>query len=168
MNKCLYFAIGFVAGLVVGHILDARKEEPTDIPEETEEMTDEELDARENEIMDEVVNIINKHGYAKMMTKEEFNAIKPYQISQDDFAEFDNYEALSLTYFADGILTDEEYEVIKNPKELLGDFEQYLDKADVVYIRCDERCADYEIAKDIRTYAEVYNTLPHMKWRSDE
>lgn len=131
-------------------------------------MSDEELDARQSAIMDEALNIMNERGYIRT-TKEEFNRINPYLIDRNEFATIDEYEALSLTYFADGVLTDEEYEVIKNPKELVGDFEQYFKNGtSEIFVRCDERCADYEIAKDIRTYAEFYNTIPHMKWRQDE
>lgn len=125
--------------------------------------------AKEDEILDSFINIANEHGYTKK-DKDEFffNEVRPYLISQEAFAEYDDYEALSLTYFADGVLTDEDYEIIKDPGYLVGPFEEWFSDRDVIYVRCDERCADYEIAKDIRTYAEVYNTLPHMKWRQNE
>ncbi len=193
MKKGIAFLVGFVAGMVIGGRLTTTKKEISEIDkilDESEQMlnhikdeneqmlnrinvalSDEELEylARDSETLAEAINIMREKGYAKTVTIESFNRTSPYLIDDNAFAEFDNYEAISLTYFADGILTDEDYEIIKDPSYLVGDFKQYFkDDVDVIYIRCDERCADYEIARDIRTYAEVYNTLPHMKWRNDE
>lgn len=184
MNKKAIFIAGFILGTVLTHWRNKKRAKRNESFEEinktldncTEEVetiiekmkkTNDELDARKSEIMDEAIKIMNEQGYIKT-TKPDFNKIYPYQISAEEFAEYDEYEALSLTYFADGVLTDEDHEIIQNPKELVGDFVRYFGDKDVIYIRCDERCADYEIAKDIRTYAEFYNTIPHVKWRHDE
>lgn len=189
MNKKVIFLMGFVVGIVANQLTEKRKkskridELTSEIDKNLEniertmndlndtldglEKSTDNLNTRKSKLTEEAIEIMNKMGYART-SMEEFNHVTPYLITENEFAEFDDYEAISLTYFADGVLTDEDYEIIHDPEYLVGSFKDWLENEDVIYIRCDERCADYEIAKDIRTYAEVYNTIPHMKWRQNE
>ena len=69
-----------------------------------------------------------------------------------------------LTYYADGVLEDEYWNVIENPEDIVGDefmnhFGEYAD--DVVYIRNEELKTDYEITRDKRTHAESQEESPY-------
>lgn len=88
----------------------------------------------------------------------------PYVISPEEFGEFDDYEKISLTYYADGVLADDNNEVVDDVKDIVGDaldhFGEYED--DSVFVRCDERKCDYEILMDQRTFSEVADNNPHQ------
>lgn len=88
----------------------------------------------------------------------------PYVISPEEFGEFDDYERISLTYYADGVLADDNNEVVDDVENIVGDaldhFGEYED--DSVFVRCDERKCDYEILMDQRTFSEVVENNPRQ------
>lgn len=89
---------------------------------------------------------------------------KPYVISPEEFGEFEEYEKISLTYYSNNILADENNEVIEDVEETIGvdsltHFGEYED--DSVFVRNDARKCDYEILLDQRSYAEVVKQMPH-------
>lgn len=92
--------------------------------------------------------------------KEKF----PYVISPEEFGEFEDYEKISLTYYSDGVLADENNEVVDDVGDIVGDaldhFGEYED--DSVFVRCDERKCDYEILMDQRTFSEVAENNPRQ------
>ena len=64
---------------------------------------------------------------------------------------------MSLTYFADKVLTDETDEPIENEEELIGKgslnhFGEYED--DSVFVRNDREKIDFEILLDTRNYSD--------------
>lgn len=82
---------------------------------------------------------------------------RPYVISPSEFGELD-YEKIELTYYADGILTDDRNEIMDDPDDIIGpdaldSFGDYED--DSVYVRNDGRRCDYAILKDLRNYRDV-------------
>ena len=84
----------------------------------------------------------------------------PYIIKPEVFGEYDDYETISLSYYADGVLTDEMDEVIEDVegmvgKESLTHFGDYDD--DAIYVRNEEEKTDYEILRDLKTYAELHD-----------
>lgn len=86
----------------------------------------------------------------------------PYVISPDEFGELEGYTQVSLTYFADGVLSDEYGAVVDDVEEIVGDalhhFGEYED--DSVFARNDAKRCDYEILMDLRTFEEFQKTLP--------
>lgn len=80
----------------------------------------------------------------------------PYIIIPNEFGEFDDYEQIELTYYKDGVLTEETDMVSDDllggidPGEHFGEYEM-----DRVFVRDDARKIDYEIIRDERTYMEV-------------
>jgi hypothetical protein len=69
-----------------------------------------------------------------------------------------------LTYYSDGVLTDENDEVLEDVEDIIGidslnHFGEY--EEDSVYVRNDEKLCDYEILLDNRNYSDVYNERPH-------
>ena len=97
--------------------------------------------------------------YAAVLVEEEVNDVeKPYVIKPEEFGEILEYESISLTYYADGVLADEYDEVIDDIDEIVGEeslttFGQYEDSA--VFVRNDARKTDYEILLDLRNYSDV-------------
>lgn len=106
----------------------------------------------------EELAIVNRYvTHDKVIKKEETDMNEPYVISPDDFDE-NGYEIVSLTYYADDVLTDEHDNVIRNRDKLIGKdsltkFGEY--EEDSVFVRDDERKIDYEILADTRNYRDL-------------
>lgn len=82
----------------------------------------------------------------------------PYIISPSDFGEMEDYGTKSLTYYADGVLTDEIDDIITDPDNIIGPealshFGEYED--DSVYVRDDDNEIDYEILKSEKNFSEI-------------
>ena len=82
----------------------------------------------------------------------------PYVIGPDDFANGEQYDKITLTYFSeDGVFMSIEEEVIPEGMQLVG--EENLDhigeiEEDVVYVRNEEQGADYEVILEERAYSD--------------
>ena len=88
---------------------------------------------------------------------------KPYVISPNEFGEYSEYNTISLVCFADGVITDRDFELLENPEEYIGrdackHFGDYED--DAVHIRNDAKMCDYEILRDTRLYVEAVSQEP--------
>lgn len=86
------------------------------------------------------------------------DANKPYVISPEEFSDIWEYDTISLTYYADNVLTDDEDEVMEDIEGTVGAdslerFGEYED--DAVYVRNDRLKCYYEILKDLRNYSDV-------------
>lgn len=128
---------------------DICEEEGTDKTEEPEEgPTEEEIS--------EYKDIIYNNGYSTAEGVETMKD-KPYVIPPEIFGDDPDYETISLTYYADGVLTDENNCII-DPGEIEGligeesldHFGEYED--DSVFVRNEERMIDYEILADPSNY----------------
>lgn len=89
----------------------------------------------------------------------------PYVISPDEFGEKDDYDTVSLTYYADGVLADECDDVIYNVDNVIGEdslnhFGEY--EEDSVFVRNDSMATDYEILRDLRAYSDVVGSTPSV------
>lgn len=89
---------------------------------------------------------------------------KPYVISPDEFGELPNYEKISLTFYADGVLADDQDELVDDIEEIVGTeslnhFGEYED--DSVFVRNDAKRCDYEILMDRQNYSEAIKRRPH-------
>lgn len=108
---------------------------------------------------------VNNLGYVSYSDSEKegrkMTVPKPYVISPEKFGEEDDYDEVTLTYYADKVLTDEDDDVIEDIDELIGKeslnkFGVYED--DAIYVRNEARRCDYEICLDEREfYAAKYN-----------
>lgn len=181
------FALGATAGaLVAWKVLDERYKrimdeeaesfraaiakqntENADKPEETEERS-------ESEVLKEdctnYAKTLANCGYtnysdAKDGLKEVADMDDIYVITPQAFDEYEDYDTHSLTYYADGVLTDEQDNVIEDVDEIVGlesleTFGMY--EADSVYVRNDRLKTDYEILLDMRPYSEVVGSGPHI------
>lgn len=82
---------------------------------------------------------------------------RPYIIEPDEFGECD-YEEVSLTYYADGVLTDEQDNPIEDVDGMVGEdyvehFGEYED--DSVFVRNERLQTDFEILADQRNYSDL-------------
>lgn len=84
----------------------------------------------------------------------------PYIIEPTEFGAYEDYECISLTFYADGVLTDENDEKLSDEDiadtigaNFANSFGEYED--DSVHIRNDSRRCDYEILYDSRNYSDV-------------
>lgn len=60
----------------------------------------------------------NRVDYSDVGKEEDKPA--PYVISPDEFGGVEEYEKISLSYYADGILADDDDEVMENADEIVG------------------------------------------------
>lgn len=94
---------------------------------------------------------------------EEKDMSDPYVISPDEFGEDDTYDRINLTYYADGVLADENDEEVENVDGTVGldsleTFGTYED--DSVHVKNDRLRAYYEILRDERNYEDVMAGRP--------
>lgn len=94
--------------------------------------------------------------------------LAPRVISPDEFGDQDEYDQVSLTYYSDGTVTDDNDRAMSEDeieetigKDSLTHFGEY--EADSVFVRNDRLKADYEILMDLRTYAEILQEKPYLK-----
>ena len=83
---------------------------------------------------------------------------EPYVIKPEIFGEEDDYEEVSLTHYADGVLCDEQDNPIEDVDGLVGadyaeHFGEYED--DSVFIRNDRLKIDFEILADQRNFSDL-------------
>lgn len=109
--------------------------------------------------MHEYHKAVENLGYVK---KEVDIMDMPYVITPEEFGQNENYETISLTYYADGILADDGDEMVEDVENLVGfdslnHFGEYED--DSVFVRNDRLKCDYEILLDHRKYTEIKRSL---------
>ena len=115
----------------------------------------------EGELRDRFNDLVKKERYTdeeggvKPMWED-----KPYVISPSEFGGNDDYDTISLTYYADGVLTDDNDEPIEDIEKIVGveslkHFGEYED--DSVFVRNDELKCDYEILLDTRNFHPTYS-----------
>lgn len=118
-------------------------------------------------------NIAAESGYVE--PDESFNrhtdAGDPYTIPPELFGEATSngieYQMLSLTYYSDGILADDDNLKIMDIDNIVGaenleEFTKY-EFMDVLYIRNDRLRHDYEVCRDLRTYNESVEIEPYKR-----
>ena len=117
----------------------------------------------------ECESILHREGYTRYSDSTEENegreTNRHYVISPEQFGENEDYEQISLTYFADQVLADENDEMIEDVEERVGfeslsHFGEYED--DSVFVRNDDRKCDYEILMDQRLYSDVIKGMPRQ------
>ena len=122
-----------------------------------------ETDNVEDETMVEYKTITSKYGQVEekeggqkmyndcvVVTPEEFDGYR-------ELDEFADYECETLTYYANGVLTDDWGNVIENVDELVGEeslthFGEY--EQDSVYVRNDALNTYYEILRDLADFVQ--------------
>lgn len=193
MSNRSLFSLGFIIGAASGATLAwyLLKDKYETLAQEEIDSVKEVFARREQEMKDETVKRNVAEGikdsdrtkpdlkeYAEQLKKNGYTRYsdlsaddegvsdkqtKPYVIPPEQFGDDENYDQISLTYYADGVLADENDEVIDDVEETVGieslnHFGEYED--DSVFVRNDTRKCDYEILLDQRTYSEVAEEMP--------
>lgn len=195
MNTTIKCSLAFVAGAAIGvaaawKILEAKYEkfaqEEIDSVKETLLNRNKESKPEEKESDDIQKPVTTSRssldGYHKPDNKEnvDYASIrtsdvakkmadveKPCVIPPDEFGEYYDYDTINLTHYSDGVLTDENDEVVDDVEGAVGadyadHFGEYEDDEDAVHIRNDVRKCYYEILRDYRNYSDVVGSNPHQ------
>lgn len=180
--------LGFIIGAALGSVItwavskseyEKRMNEELKTLRKRPEEEKSENDISENESVEDDANSEEKDKEAEMMEyarkikenkytnyenasakseEEKVRVDKPYVISPEEFGELDDYDKFSLILYSDGVLTDEDDNVVDDVEntvghESLNTFGQYED--DSVYVRNDALKHDYEILLDERRYRDI-------------
>ena len=89
---------------------------------------------------------------------------RPTVIPPDEYGDYPEYEHIDLTHYADGVLTDENDEIVDDVENTVGtDYAEHFGEFedDVVHVRNDKLQCYYEICRDHRTYSDVVGRSPH-------
>lgn len=180
-NNLLIFVLGAMTGsLATWYWMKKKYEVPSQEDEEIEETNDiqEEETPEEPDTVDvpsfkrEYENVVSTLGYTNYsnlhenkQTNNDDDADKPYVISPDEFGEI-HYTQIEWTYFADGFLADENYDLVEDIENTIGfdalnHFGDYED--DAVHVRNDRLKCEYEILQDRRKYKEVVKKFRRME-----
>ena len=87
-----------------------------------------------------------------------------YVIKPEAFGEEDGYEEVSLTYYSDGVLTDEQDNPIEDVESMVrADFADYFGvyEDDSVFVRNELLRTDFEILADQRKYSDLAKNDPY-------
>ena len=172
MNKIIFaaFAAGAVLGVIVAwrYSVHASEEETydeefddtnADADDISEESAEEEKSEVQCIVIDEVQRIVIDEGY----TAEEAETKDPYVISADEFGFFEDFEEITLAYYSDDILADDQDRIIEDKETIIGrDALSRLTNTDdeTVYVRNEKLKVDYEICYDYKQFAEVMDEQP--------
>lgn len=189
MNKGATFIFGIVLGAAAGiavswkyfkdkyekiakEEIDSVIEKFTDMKKTKSDQPKKEQNKATESELNELATLVHDEGYfnyadidsGEEEDEDEENTQKPYVIAPSEFGEADDYEVISLYYYADGVLTDSFDEIIVDVdaivgKESLNHFGEYED--DSVFVRNDRLKADYEILLDVRTWSQALEDRAH-------
>lgn len=177
LNSIIVFAVGAAIGSAVTCKL---------LKEKYEKMADDEIESMREYFSKKEVNSksekidkapdtdeeIYEHivkDYSTLSTerqkekKEETIMDKPCIITPDEFGENEEYECISLTYYADNVLTDEYDEPMDYVDATVGSdymkhFGENENDEDSVYVRNDKTKCYYEILKDQTRYRDRFRS----------
>lgn len=187
MNSTLSNILIFTAGAAIGSVvtwklLKTKYEQIADEEIESvkeayaEKMAEVKAEEESTEADDEIVSIDNvkpdileyAKKYGVIVDENEYITTeggvmemdKPFVIAPDEFGECD-YSTVSLSYYADGVLTDDMDNPIEDVDDMVGfesltHFGEYED--DSVFVRNHNYKTDYEILFDTRNFSDVYPT----------
>ena len=172
MKGLFIFAAGVVAGAVAGaylvkdKIMADAKQEIEEVreyykskKESKKEETVEEQPVEEVKEEKEYEEIVVNSGYVNYNKPEQIvqHSVledEPYSIDPEEFGdkEEEGWDTMTLTYFADGVLTDDTDEIVEQPEVVVGldnlkIFEEFPD-ATCVYVRNETWRTDFEILRD--------------------
>ena len=185
MKGLFIFAAGLAIGAVAGAcviknkvLADAKEEieevreyyrskavEATnEVVEEVKEVVEEVKEVKE--VVQEIKNGSDKRTYVnynKLAStykpqEEPTRFDDPFIIDPSEFGEDPEYDTMTLTYFADGVLVDDVDEVIEEPDIVVGlenlkVFEEF--GASSIYVRNDIYKTDYEVIRDDWNYSDI-------------
>lgn len=185
-NKVLWFAAGVAVGAAAtNHFFKTKYERlyqedvesvkrAFSMPQQSEPVEgsteDEVASEPDSEEVEAYNEIISTQGYQTVSGNpeesigEEVKGVRrPYVISPVEFDTEDDYEVYTLTYYADGVLVDEQGNPIENIEAMIGrdslnHFGEY--EEDAVHVRNEAMQCDFEILRDLDRYSDVFRNGP--------
>jgi len=182
----LYFLVGLVVGAAAGSVVSWRllKKRYSELADREIESVKEEfakerkifVEEKETEIKAKVATdkpdimdyakVVSKEGYTNYRKPEESTTKEdePYIISPELFGELDDYECVTVKYYVeDGILTDDNDEMVDDPSHIIPvEGLDREDSLDVIYTRNDILKVDYEIIITLDSYDDVLAEKPYL------
>lgn len=172
----LYGLFGIAVGVALGALRDYKKnheEVKTGADVETEEDIDEDIDGMEEyeepskEESDNHKEYTNYSDltkpYRTTEKKEQTVRNKPVVIPPDEYGEEEYYTQIEFVYCADGVVLNEDQEIVENPEKYIGDglkhFGEYED--DSVYVRNDKLKSYFAVLKDFRKSTDFPKRYAH-------
>lgn len=109
---------------------------------------------------DDCAQVEDEDGVEIFEVERASNSDRPYVIDPWDFGGEDGYETITLNYYADGVLTDDDNNVIEDEEidDIVGkDFAEHFGEyeKDCVCVRNDRLKTDYEICRDLIEYSTL-------------
>lgn len=136
-------------------------EDDINIENETEDVDDEVIEKYRTAIVDNGYtnyNDISSTKSEKEIIKEDDDMKEtPYVITPNEFGEIDEYDTVSLTYYADDILADDQDQIIDDVEDVIGDALEHIGdyEDDAVHVRNDELKTDFEILRDLDRFCDI-------------
>lgn len=196
LSNFLMFTVGAVIGsAVTWKILKVRydtllQEEIESVKEAFSNLKVDEAEETESEPVDPVTgetkaefkatyedycDLLAKSGYTngEKGGKELMEGIKPYVIPPEEYGEKEDYEQVTFSYYADGVVAYEYpdpetgemlFDVIQDVDDTIGHdnllhFGEYED--DALHVRNDRMEVDYEILRDYRNFSDIVGQEGH-------
>ena len=133
----------------------------SDNPDEHEKDSKDPVDDEETDEKVTYKQVVDYTGYSATSESDEKKDVpedRPYVIPPDAVGELVGYDYIELIFFSDNTITDDQYELLENPEDVIGfeslnHFGEY--EEDSVYVRNDRLKCDYAILLDERTYEEA-------------
>lgn len=176
MNKITYI-VSFMLGAAAGSLLTLKL-----VEEKYKQIADEEIESvrehyrKKNEDISTIGYCVENDSdiqvaeYKKQVTDlgyvDDDNAvyiepgvdtIEPYIISPEEYGERDGFDIQSWTYYTNGILTNEDDEIVSDYENIIGNalahFGEY--ENDSVFVRNENVECDYEILKVMKPFIEI-------------
>mgnify|MGYP007105364729 CR=1 FL=1 len=191
MNKGVAFIFGLAIGAAAGvagawkffknkyekiaqEEIDSVIEKFTEMKQTKSNQSKPEKEEVSEQDLKEFASLVHDEGYfnyasidnSEATDKKEVGVMsKPYVIPPEEFGEKDDYDAVSLNYYADEVLTDDFDERIEDVEGLVGEdslthFGEYED--DSVFVRNDRLKTDFEILLDTQYYSDIVKKKAHQ------
>lgn len=160
----------------LNNIMERYKKMKEENPEVKIEQNDSEPDS-DNKMVEDYLRYSRHYESTNTLSKEveeefpdiniplEVSLDRPYVIKPEEFGELYDYETVSLTYYADHVLTDDQKYVIEDVDDIIGvdslkHFGEYED--DSVFVRNDQKKCDYEILLSELKYVDILKKNPYL------
>lgn len=137
----------------------------TDVNIIRKEITEMAAEASNKPSIMEFKSTLHENGYSeqedmkKPVTEDDYVDI--HLISELEFGDDEEFDTISLTYYMDGVITDEDDEILEDVESRIGEnISDYFGDGDAVYIRNDTLRTYYEVLRDYRTYEDAVSGKP--------
>lgn len=156
----------------------SEEEKPEEPEPEIKVSEEEKISKIPKEVYKDVLNSYDKTNEFKKCDRdyilegkedpELYHHSEPQLISEDEFGEEFEYDAVCVTLYSDGTVADDFGYIYDEPNKTFGtEFLDRLRTEDICWVRNDYYQTDYEIAKDLRTYDKAMQELDNAR-RTDE